>query len=285
MGSKQAIFGPQATPPRYGLLPALGTLDSPDRWQQGVKWGPEQCGDSGATTVDCGVTDEMTPGTNPDIAMADPIVVYASDHCSTFGFEARDFTARALRQLDATQSFQVAKELWAGAITVAESLDNIPLNDSSADTVTSAPVSIKFALGFLEQELAVCGQGRRGIIHMTPMALIHAVGQRLLEVSSAGVITTPLGTLVIADAGYDGSGPGNVAAGASQWMYATTWMQVRLSPVDVIPGTLADARTWAAAITRSTNDVLVFAMREALVQWDPCCHKAAELDIPITSGA
>jgi hypothetical protein len=275
MAPRSPVTAPPAQPPRYGLLVALGSSTGAMRWEGGVDWKPEQCGASGIVDLSCeGNPSPDSVLVNQDNAAADPWVVFAEAGCSTFGFMARDFGAEARRQLEATRSYQVAHELWRG------DLGTVTTKLSDGNQVTDEPSSIKNALGYLEAAIADCSQGRRGAIHMSPQALIHAVGQYLLERDSSGQWITPLGTLVIADAGYDGSDADGQLPGDSQWMWGSTMPQVLLSPVDVNPPDIDSARLiQAAAVDRSINLVHVTAQQLALVQLDPCCLFGAELDI------
>lgn len=286
--SKQAIDAVPAQPPRYGLLVAASVIADETRWEiGGVAWSPEGCNGGGVMTVDCGSTEQLVIDNNPANAEADPFGVWAGDKCSTFGFKARDYEGRARRLLAATESFHIAHELWTGDLSVAEGLDNEPLASAGADTVTAAAsaVDVVTAFGLLDGALAACGAGRRGMLHVTPQVLLHARSQYLVELSGQQWIT-PLGTIVVADAGYDGSGPNGENPGTTQWAYATSMVQVRLSPIDVVPGSFADAVARAQAVDRSVNTVELRAERLALVQWDACCHFAAQidLDVPLTGG-
>lgn len=273
--AKNAVPAPPATPPRYSLLVAATAVDdSASRWEiGGITWAPEQCAGGGVAAVDClGNTAALNVPSNPANAEADPFLVWAGDKCSAIGYQARDYEGRARRLLEATQSARVAAEFWSGDLSAAESLDNTPLADVSADTVTTAEQDVVKVFGLLEGALADCGDGRRGMIHVTPQVLLHARSQYIVE--SAGQLwVTPLGTIVVADAGYDGTGPNGEPATATQWAYATSMVQVRLSSIVVTP------ENFAEAFDRSVNTVEYRVGRLALVQWDQCCHFAAEVDI------
>lgn len=281
MAPRSPIIAPQATPPRYGLLAGVPTIEDGARWEGGVDWAPEQCGDSGAFAVDCpGSTPAQESSANPDTAVADPFAVFAEDRCGTFGWKARDRSGRARRQLEATRSYQVAREFWRGDLIASAGLDNVPLADAAAFEVTNEASSIKVAVGYLELALAECGQGRRGVIHVTPQALLHGVAQQVF-MAEPGTQRwmTALGTIVIADAGYDGSAPDGSPPGTGQWAYGTSMVTVRLGVVDITPPG-GDEAAMAQAMDRSINSVVFRAEQLVLVQWDPCCHYAAELDIP-----
>ncbi len=282
--SKQVMEAVPAQAPRYGLLVAAETINDDVRWQDGVEWMPEQCGGGGATSVDCfGGTAAIDDAfTNPTLAEADPFLVYAANKCSTIGFPARDYEGRARRALAATESYQIAREFWTGDIAVADSLDNIPLADITADTVTTTELDPVAALGRLEGALADCGAGRRGMVHVTAQILVHLVASQAVQLAGQQYVT-PLGTVVVGDAGYPGSGPNGEAAGATQWAYATSMVQIRLAPV-ALPYTYQEAVTQAFDL--GPNTILVRAERLALVQWDDCCHFAAEINIttPAVAG-
>jgi hypothetical protein len=67
-------------------------------------------------------------------------------------------------------------------------------------------------------------------------------------------------------------------ADGSIWAYATSLVEVRLGPVQDFPSTESDLRQ---VVDPSTNDYLFVAQQLAAVTFDPCCHAAAELDLPL----
>lgn len=292
VNDRQQVNGPPATPPRYGLLvaAAVNTLPAGSRWQaKGVKWTAEQCGVSGRAAVGlCGSTDTLTAERSGVFANATPFLVWAADECGVFGFQARDWSGRAIRQLEATQSYQIANELWTGDLRDAEALDNPALIDSTSDTLTeSGPLSVLDAFACLEQGLSSCAKGRRGMLHVTPQALVHLVAAFVVTREGSQYLS-PLGNVVVADAGYDGSGPGGSPAGATQWMYATGMISVQIEAApELVPGNLEDAQNFARALNRLDNTVSVRAQKLAMSLWDECCHLAAEVSLPIctTGGA
>lgn len=271
-------------PPRYGLLVAAGVTPlATDRWQQGVAWNPEQCGDSGRVAVDCvGNTSTITAERNGEVVEADPFAVWAADECSPFGFGARDWTGRVLRQLEATQSYQIANELWTGDLHTADGLEGGYLTDHATLDDSFEAGDVVEALGCLEQGLSTCGQGRRGMIHVTPQALVALKAAFAVDLVGSQVLT-PLGNIVVADAGYDGSGPGGKPADSStQWAYATSMLDVVLEPSPMlVPGDIEQAQALAQALDRSDNTITVYAFKMALYRWDRCCHIAVEIDLPV----
>jgi len=283
------VPAPQARPPQYGLLAAAPTVDDPDLRVLAGGWSfqPEGCGLSGRDAVACaGNVGVMDVAAGPEVVNGEAVWVWAGDECSSFGFTARDWQGRARRQLAATESYELADELWSGTVTTGEDpdLDNrfLAMPGANSDTVTTGPTAVGSALACAEQALAEALKGQQGMVHVTPQVLSHLAGEQRI-VRSGNVWTTPMGHIVVADAGYDGSGPGGAAADANgQWLYATPMIQVRLGPVEVIPGSLQDAQSLAQALDRGVNTITVIAGRLAGFQWaNECAHIAAQVDVPV----
>lgn len=286
---REPMEAPPSRPPLYSLLAAIPPApDDPDlRWQGGVRYLPESCGLGGIDSIACeGNVGAMDPSTGPDIVEADPLWVWEADECSTFGYQARDWNGRATRALAATRSFRLARELWRGTVAQADSLENrwLAMPAAESDTVTDGPTDPVPALACVEAALSLALTGSQGLVHVTPQLLVHLVEKAVVSRTAPGAAwTTPLGNIVVADAGYTGEGPGGIPAGAgSQWFYGTPMIRARLGPVVVIPGSLADARRLGEALDRGVNTALVYAGQVALLEWhNVCAHIAAEVDVPL----
>lgn len=277
----EPIEGRFAEPPRVGLLPALGggSVVGMGPWAGGVTWAPEQCGEGGAYDASSCPPDDPDidiPG-SPDIVEAMPFTVWAGDRCSPWDLD-RPWAERARRQLAAVQSHLVAAEFWTGEIAQASDWPNRFLASPDSDVLTAGAEEPLQALACLELGIARAGKGRRGMIHATPdLVTTWQAGGALRR--EGGVILTVLDTVVIADAGYDGSGPnGELAADGSVWAYGTEMIGVRLSPVRMVPD--VEGIT-SANIDRSVNTVLARAERDAVVLWDGCVHVAVEVDLAL----
>lgn len=273
--AKQTVAAPPALPPLYGLVigaPAIENIPD-DVWGGGGVFAPEGCGNAGRLALSClGATGARTPAANTANVEFDPFLVWASDKCSTLGFMARDFDGRARRQLAASESFQIAEELWTGELSIAQGLDNRYLVDATSDTVTDSATSATAALSRLVAALGQALRGQTGMIHVTPQVLVHLAGLDLVY-RDGNIWRTPMGHRVIADDGYDGSGPGGVPATTSQWMYATSTIRVARGPVEV-PGTFNEN------VDPYQNSVVIYAQRMAAYEWsNVCAHFAAEVDI------
>jgi hypothetical protein len=281
MVARQVVNAVPAKPPKYGIFATLGgsTALTDGDWEQGWKFLPEGCGVSGAMDIECaGTTPEQPALAQTSEVTGDPFVVYAEDRCSTFGWKARDWSGRAKRQLAATRSYQIAKEVWAGAIATVAGLDNIPLTDPTSTTVGTGPMAVRHALACVEGALGECCQGCVGIVHMTPQLLSELAAFPNAVMLQGAQWVTANGHVVIPDAGYDGSGPGGTPAGDTQWMYGTSMMGLRVDDIVTIP---EDDSAMEVQMDRATNDMLVTAYQVVGVQWDHCCHIAAEVDVPV----
>lgn len=282
------VQAPPARAPQYGLIAAAPVIEDANlRLVNGWAFLPEGCGNSGKEGVDCaGTTPAMDTGIDtPDVVEGMPVWIYAEDRCSSIGFAARDWQGRARRQLTAVESFELADELWSGTVSAAATpdLENRWLNQDAAtsDTLTTTGVTPAAALGCVSQGLAAYLRGPVGMIHVTPQMLQALVADSLVT-RQGNLWVSAMGHIIVADAGYDGSGPGAVAAGATQWIYGTPMIRVRLGAVEVMPGNLDDARNLAIALDYPVNTIAVFAGRLAGFQWDnECAHVAAEVALPI----
>lgn len=285
--ARQAVEAPTPRPPRYGLVAAAPVIEDGADWARGFRFYPEGCGASGRIAVECaGNTAEMDEPERRGNVEGDPFAVYAANDCeTTFGFRQADYEARARRALETTRSYEIANEVWRGDLTQGVSgLENLPLTSTEGDVVTSGPADPIDAVACLEQALAQATRGRQGMIHITPQLLTHLKGASVVELVGNTYLSAN-GHIVVPDAGYDGSGPGATpqAAGASQWAYATSMISLRFGPLDVIPGSLADAKNFAAAVDRSTNKVRVWATQLVAYQWDECALLQAEVDLAVCS--
>lgn len=250
---RQAINAIPAAPPVYGLLVAADTVNLDERWQAGVEWAPENIAGGQIGVVACnGDTTSITPDANAEVQTADPVNLIATDICSAFGFEARDYEGRARRQLAATQSFMLAREFQLGAIRDADSLGNVALVD--ATHVGPAPASVLNATAIIESAIGEVLEGRRAMIHVSPQIFTLMKANQDITLQGQRWVT-PQGSIVCSDAGYTTEADGHL------FMYATALPLVTLGEV-IVP---MDMRT---ALDRTTNTVSFIGERLALIRLD-----------------
>ena len=262
----------QAAPPRSGLVASAITPNDDARWQAGMAWRSERC-PTAAGFDPCGSTFE-TPGAGSggdDIHYYRPVSFRVFDECST---RTRDFdTQRARRQAVAATSWMVARELEQGTISRANPY-NLPSDqaDVNPDTVNhylaeaaggqivaGGPHLPLVGLGLLE-EAARDGQlGMDPVLHVAPR-LIPLLRDGI-ERESTGRLRTLTDALVIADAGYTGTGP--LAGGTAEVQTVT----ITGTPTGGT-FTLTYAGQTTAAIAYNANAAAVQAALEALSNLD-----------------
>lgn len=273
------IAPPPLTPPRISLLTSSDVVtDNSSRWEAGYTYDPEGCGEANVGLI-CpapGTIKEFCP--NPTLVDFQPFYIYGPDKCSTFGFKARDFYGRATRKLLAAESWFLENEIMLDTL----GLGNPAIATAGANTVTTGALPPHVALARLEDALGDCNRGTRSMIHVRPGILALLVyGQQLRR--EGNVWLTPLDNIVVPGRGYPGTGPlGQPIAANSEWMYATSMVQIRRSQIVLTPD---PAEVTAenpygippAAVDRRVNDIFVLAERIISAAWDPsCCWLAAE---------
>lgn len=292
-----AVEAPPIQPPTVGLIPSLeGTpylIDgfeapadqndpSPQRYIGGVQYLPEQYEGGVFGALDpCnlqGGAEFMDPPANPGLIASMPFVVWAGDRCRSIGYPAHDFQGRAQRALLATESKQIAHELWTGRQTQLSGWPNPFLASAATQVVTSAAVTPADALSILEEAIAELSNGQQAMIHCT-----RQMGSALSELGNTfrsidGTIRTYMDSIICPDAGYPGTGPAGQAAGATQWAYVTLLPTVRRGPIEIIPGSFEEATN------RSTNEIDWRAIRYCTADFPDAAVAAAEVSLPMPFG-
>lgn len=244
-----------AQPPKVNLLAAAvdvtGILQAVygQHWIGGFQFEPEgaalnlvteypyfwQCSEGAGLTwahlaeVATGSGKKPVPA-KPTLVGARPYVASTADPCiSTFGMFGRDAEGRATRLLEANLSRIIANELWTGARSTANGFFSAgpPITN---DYLTRNPTAVNGgvltghlnALAELEQAYYAL-DNRPGFIHAEPrLVQLWNRASFINPAPSGRYLISGLGSIVVADAGYDGSGAG-VAAGthAQSWAYMT----------------------------------------------------------------
>lgn len=268
-----------APPDDSGQPQAAGVDGTDPRWVGGFVFVPNSCAAAQAIAIGCDLSDfdddrtHKAASDNPDNVEYQPFAVVGGDSCSALD-KNRDRLGRARAQLLATESYQIARELWRGDLARAGGWPNPFLTDPAAtDLGTHGPVH---ALAALEQFIVECLHGQRGMIHCTPYTASLWMATYALRVEQ-NLLLTALGTIVVADAGYDGSAPDasdptppsdiNDSANA----YATPI-------VHLMRGTVTEVGDMTSQIDRSVNDWTVFVERPVAATWGGCCLGTVAVD-------
>lgn len=268
-----------------------GPVGEKDRWINGVKWRPYTDGGVGGAYDPCNAG-TLTATTLAGAQTAEAFAIWEAESCSVFGEERFIAAERAQALLEATTSKRIAAELWKGTIAQAQGWSNRRINNPSAvgnlgKINGAAAVNRVAAFAALEQAIGEQGSGATYYIHCTRRTasfwvsdhLIRRVGNRLVS---------ELGTVIVADAGYDGSASNGsvVAAGTSAWAYATGPIRLWVSDIEtqtsnqVTPVGLPDISGdgIAAGLNRDTNLITVRAYRYAVAVFDSPVHVGVLVD-------
>lgn len=270
----EVVEAPTASPPAYGLVVAAPTINDGIDWQYGVTLVPEMCAAGGRGAVTClsDLPNVTSGGRGPAAVTSKPFIVWAADECSALASTTRDFEGRARRALAAAESYEIAAELWSGSLATTK-----PLADASAVAASATAVTPIVGLSDLEWALGRCGKGERGMIHVTPQVFTILVGQNVLRFAG-GVWLSPMGNIVVADAGYTGRSPAGAAPTTTQWAYASSMIYVRRGATETLTDVLSEM------VDISVNTIRYVAWEPVVIEWDQCCLFSVELSVPIPTG-
>lgn len=304
-------------------------------WVAGVRWRPTGVGAHNLEDP-CAVN-----AANPTAPLAqqasDAFLIREYESVTAFYGNNRDrgidaARLRAQQLLESTTSKRIARELWQGELAATRTWSNPFLSRTENATGqlgtpplvkqvnSGAAVSPIPALAALEAAIAKYGRGDRGVIHCSPRTLMIWAGQggggMVLGPSDGtiGLLTTPRGNIIIADAGYTGAPPaptgaapggfsaggtgagvaGNAGAntdqtGVLEWAYATGLVALSVSEIDVSEpvhrGDILGAMNNdpGTNIKRSTDDLVVIASRYAAYTFDPAILAGVQIDLSSTT--
>lgn len=270
------VQGVLAAPPTTGLVAsAARPITTDSRWESGLAWVPERCG-LGYQLVPWCTTSNPAAYTEPRAGSVyyRPVGARFADECSTLGGQLD--TERFRRQVTATTPFVIARELWDGELSQTDSyviggvtLTNSYLASSEATEVTTTATGLPGALAALEHAAVEASRGQRVMLHV-PTLLTGTLGEYVRRVGTD--LLTRQDNLVVVDAGYPGTGPAGEPAAATAWAYATSVVEVRQSPIQLITDP-------THTVDRATNTVTAWAELVFAATFDPCCHFAIEITV------
>lgn len=292
----QVTRGPLPEAPRVSLLTSarplvlvdeqgepLGPLpDGSPPWIRGYGYRTRSCGTHGAGVV-CGddaQTEKVLTQGLDGLINVQPWYAWAGDICSALP-SGEDHYARAAALLDATSVLALEREFWRGDLAQAQGWGNPYLAALPAghDLNGGTAVPAGAALGALQQALANSGTGARGMIHATRRtvdAWFSAHSGLRRDTSPLGpVLYDEFDNLIVAGAGYDGSGPdGSLDVdGQTEWAYATDVADAGMGtaqPVGQFP---------LSALDRGKNLIEARDERFVAASWERCRHWGINVDL------
>ena len=279
-GSEVPVGAPALEEPVVGVLAQVPVVSGPDveRWFAGLKVVPEvpttpTLRDLCSAAVLPGSADRLTA------RIAHPFEVVLHDRCSTFGWQAADYEARATRGLAVKRHWAVDREWERGQLIPG----NFHLSATYADPATTqlaagANVSPSDALALLDEAIGNSAlRIGRGMIWATPFVAAKWTAAGMLSdmkmENGRTVILSPAGNYVIIGNGFEGRGPDDTvpAAHASQWAYATDPIAVLASSATTTPGSLAEATD------KATNTVVYRQHQWFAIVWAAMLHVAVKV--------
>lgn len=270
--------------PEIGTLPLLARLsrasfldvapsislqgEAAQRWPgHGLKYQPWPC--RGAYVGDSGCSPTMLTSDTPECeAFVEqlPFKMYDVLKFSVFSTVAEDPETYMRTRFDSLVSSLFAKELVDGAGSGGLSLSS-EAHHAGGGAFGGTAVDLKVGLAAIEEDLADNLNGGQGMIHIHPGMLSQAVGDYELEWDGSNYIT-PVGNLVIADAGYhtmahpaDASAPGSKKA----YIYGSGPVFWAYSEPEFL-GEMLDGGSFAT----SRNTITRFIEGYGIVLFDPC---------------
>lgn len=298
MAIRDSRIAPPLRSPRNGLLTVVSVKDDETgvRWGHGVAWTAEMLPQDyahlddpgmaeswhGARDLNCAMT-ALTVDARPVGETADPFNIAAYSWCSMLQRDQSERAPRARRLLEATQSMDIAYELWTGTIAQASAANENswlanttgagstavtwpahPFQTAAYTAPTGEPPS-SAALGRMDSYLTHVLANGSGLLHMSPtfFSYLNAEFPGWLRLEG-NVWKSPNGHSIVADAGYTGAAkaPGGSTL-LAEWVIATGPMEIVLGPVDATNPDSTEAFNFAL------NDIVLFAQRDVLVEWEP----------------
>lgn len=232
--------------------------DHATRWLAGVTFVPHGVG----TSVRISTEDPCVQLVNSFSAaqgFGDPVTFrpFRIDNaitCSDLGgFTQSQLETWILEETRSLESWDLAREVW-GLGGPSPSLR------STADVVTTGDVTPVGALAAVVSGLSRRLKGARGMVHVSPDMLIRLDANGVIYTRN-GRLETLTGHVVVADDGYDGSGPSGLALGES-WIYGSGPVYARMSPPDA-PG------EWWESFNEVHNDFVAQVSRYGIFVFEP----------------
>lgn len=287
--------------PRGGLAGAVGLgvivpdggdpLDPDGRWPLGYQLYGPSCGGSSVGSLGVCLPPEGYLGSR-DLPSEDqarwqggppsaPFRIRTGVRCLLTDLEGdglADWQAEAARLLDLHAWPQIAHELWTGDQARRDGADNRYLTDGQA-TELGTGLDIVEAIARVEDALGVQTSGDTAVIHV-PVRLVPYLAHAGLISSVTGQtarLFTHNGSLVVADRGYPGTGPGGeLPTTTASWIYGTGVLSARVDGQATYPPVRREGDGTATAAVPFSNDAIVRAEKRAAISW-LCGHVAAQV--------
>lgn len=273
IANQQQIAAPPTSPIRYGIFAALQgpfTLDTRGIGS-GLQYVTDHCGGAELYDANCTTNPAKEFVEGSDIIAADPFWVVSAKNCGAVGRTPGEMETGIREQLLAGEQSAVESAVWDGG-----GIGATPnLTGSGATIVTPTAPGAGAAIAALEAAGYGSMFGYNGVIHINTAAYAALAYSNVMERSGARW-QTPLGTTLSIGAGYDITGPGDVAPEPGfVWAFMTSTTSLWRSEV-MVP----DIRR---TFNRVTNQYTAVAERVYAVAWD--CPMTFAVQVPVAAPA
>lgn len=261
---------------RYGVfsvarMTELSGIEMGRLWGAGYSFLTDHCGGAGIYDDSCGVAPTKSFVEGSDLMEADPFRVIAKKHCGSVGRTADEMEAAVRQQLLSGEQRVVESVIWNGGGLAAQSPT---LTGSGATTVVPTADGAGAAIAELENA-GYQVFGYEGVIHVNMRAYAALMYAGILHRDGA-IWRTALGTAVVFGAGYDITGPDDVAPAAGfAYAFMTAALDVRRTGV-IVPDMMQ-------AFDRINNQWVGLAERAYAYTWE--CPETFAVQVPIAAPA
>jgi hypothetical protein len=270
------VEAPPVGPLRYGVfnvarITELSGIEAGRLWGAGYSFLTDHC--DGASVYDdaCDVTPTKPFTEGSDLMEADPFRILSKKHCGTVGRTANEMEAAVRQQLISGEQTVVESVIWDGDGLAAHSPT---LTSSGATVVTPLAAGAGAAIAALENA-AYQTMGYVGVIHINQQAYAALMYANILR-QDGNIWRTALGTAVSFGAGYDITGPDDVAPAAG-FVYAFMTSALDMRRTDIrVPDVMQ-------TLDRINNQWEVVAERAYAFTWD--CPETFAVQVPVAAPA
>ena len=261
------------------VLPELALPGVPggfrgEPWVGGVTWVPRQCRhlvvDNANDGCDANNISDLHYSCPETLPVQTAFSILNGLWGSTLNWDLADMDALIDEHNAIELSSVLAKEAVGATAGGSISFSNVahPVAGGFA-----AGVGLTYGLAQLQNDLADTLRGGQGVIHMAP-GLLHQAVDKGAAILVDGQYQTPLGHLIVADAGYiDALAPSGESASAAteEWVYATGPVAWKVTPWVKREG----------ALNISTNYLKRLQTAFGIVVFDPCPVTAVLVDYDV----
>ncbi|MGS2588096.1 hypothetical protein [Streptomyces hebeiensis] len=269
----------EAPPPgrlRYGVFTAARVSDDldPRTVSAGFAHAAEDCGVARLYDANCDTNPVKVFDEGLGYVEGAPYWVYATHKCGSVGRTPQEIERTVRRKLAGAEQTAVEAAIWGGTSPPVD-----PALTATAGVVTVTPDGPGAGAAIAALEESFYGAyGYVGTIHINTRAYAAITYAELIsDTPSAGVLTTPIGSLWSIGGGYDVTGPSGAAPDAgSVWAFMTPPVWIRRMQQPIVPDVVQ-------TMDRIHNQYMALAERVYAHTW--ACDIVHAVQVPVAAPA